>query len=213
MEPATGLERREKINFHITDDDLGAGGPKQKFQANMDAIRLLKTLEQENRLATPEEQETLSRFVGWGGIPSVFDGKNKNWAEEYMKLKTALTPEEYRDARASTLNAFYTSPAVIHAMYEALENMGLQRGNVLEPSCGIGNFMGLVPESMDGLNMYGVELDSISGRQSSSTRKIIFPYRGLSHRITRKISLTAWWGMCLLALIKWQTGGMTGTTL
>ena len=163
-ENGTGLERREKINFHITDDDLGAGGPKQKFRANMDAILLLKTLEQENRLATPEEQETLSRFVGWGGIPAAFDEKNEAWAAEYAELKAALTPEEYREARASTLNAFYTSPTVIKAMYEALGNMGLQQGNVLEPSCGIGNFMGLVPESMDRLNMYGVELDSVSER-------------------------------------------------
>ena len=163
-EPTLGLEHREKINFHITDDDLGAGGPKQKFHANMDAIRLLKTLEQENRLATPEEQETLSRFVGWGGIPAAFDDKNEAWAAEYAELKAALTPEEYREARASTLNAFYTSPTVIKAMYEALGNMGLQQGNVLEPSCAIGNFMGLVPESMDGLKMYGVELDNISGK-------------------------------------------------
>ena len=163
-EALSGLERRKKINFHITDDDLGAGGPKQKFRANMDAILLLKTLEQENRFATPEEQDTLSRFVGWGGIPVAFDDKNEAWAAEYAELKAALTPEEYREARASTLNAFYTSPTVIKAMYEALGNMGLQQGNVLEPSCGIGNFMGLVPEFMDGLNMYGVELDSISGK-------------------------------------------------
>ncbi len=162
LSPGSG--RREKVNFHITDDDLGAGGPKQKFRANMDAILLLKTLKQENRLATPEEQETLSRFVGWGGIPAAFDDKNEAWAAEYAELKAALTPEEYREARASTLNAFYTSPTVIKAMYEALGNMGLQQGNVLEPSCGIGNFMGLVPETMDGLRMYGVELDSISGK-------------------------------------------------
>ncbi|MCI8324711.1 MAG: DEAD/DEAH box helicase family protein [Lachnospiraceae bacterium] len=163
-EPTPGPERREKINFHITDDDLGAGGPKQKFRANMDAIHLLKTLEYEDRLATSEEQETLSRFVGWGGIPAAFDDKNEAWAAEYAELKATLTPEEYREARASTLNAFYTSPTVIKAMYEALGNMGLQQGNVLEPSCGIGNFMGLVPESMDGLRMYGVELDSVSGK-------------------------------------------------
>ncbi|GFI45594.1 hypothetical protein IMSAGC019_00906 [Lachnospiraceae bacterium] len=130
----------------------------------MDAIRLLKTLEYENRLATPEEQKTLSRFVGWGGIPAAFDDKNETWATEYAELKAILTSEEYREARASTLNAFYTSPTVIKAMYEALGNMGLQQGNVLEPSCAIGNFMGLVPESMDGLKMYGVELDSISGK-------------------------------------------------
>ena len=163
-QPEMETAGREKINFHITDDDLGAGGPKQKFRYNMDAILLLKKLEMEKRLATSEEQETLSRFVGWGGIPSAFDEKNKEWSAEYAELKTALTPEEYREARASTLNAFYTSPTVIKAMYEALGNMGLQQGNVLEPSCGIGNFMGLVPEGMDGLKMYGVELDSVSGR-------------------------------------------------
>ena len=164
QESPKGRTGQERINFRITDDDLGAGGPKQKFRANMDAVTLMKKLEDENRFATPEEQETLSRFVGWGGIPAAFDDKNKTWATEYAELKTALTPEEYREARASTLNAFYTSPTVIKAMYEALGNMGLQQGNVLEPSCGIGNFMGLVPETMDGLRMYGVELDSISGR-------------------------------------------------
>ena len=155
---------QEKRNFHITDDDLGAGGPKAKFRANMDAIHLLKTLEAEGRLATAEEQEVLSRFVGWGGISQAFDPDNASWAKEYAEVKAALTPEEYREARASTLNAFYTSPTVIKAMYAALEQMGLRTGNVLEPACGIGNFMGLVPQSMEGLKMYGVELDSISGR-------------------------------------------------
>ncbi len=164
QELSPGAAAQKRINFHITDDDLGAGGPKQKFRANMDAIQLLKELETDNRLATPEEQEILSRFVGWGGIPAAFDDKNEAWAAEYAELKQTLTPEEYREARASTLNAFYTSPTVIKAMYEALGNMGLQQGNVLEPSCGIGNFMGLVPETMDGLKMYGVELDSISGK-------------------------------------------------
>ncbi|EOS38956.1 hypothetical protein C808_02273 [Lachnospiraceae bacterium M18-1] len=163
-EPIQQSAGQERINFHITDDDLGAGGPKQKFRANMDAVLLLKELEAENRLATPEEQETLSRFVGWGGIPAAFDEKNEAWAAEYAELRQALTPEEYREARASTLNAFYTSPTVIKAMYEALGNMGLQQGNVLEPSCGIGNFMGLLPDTMDGLKMYGVELDGISGK-------------------------------------------------
>ena len=155
----------DRINFRITDDDLGAGSPKQKFRANVDAILLLKELEREDRPATLEEQEVLSRFVGWGGISAVFDEHNEAWKEEYQELLQALTPEEYEEARASTLNAFYTSPTVIRAMYEALENMGLKQGNVLEPSCGVGNFMGMVPESMrDGLRMYGVELDSISGR-------------------------------------------------
>ncbi len=163
-QPSHGQESQKKNNFHITDDDLGAGGLKQKFRANMDAILLLKTLEYEDRLATPKEQEILSRFVGWGGISAAFDEKNEAWAAEYTELKSALTPEEYKQARASTLNAFYTSPTVIKAMYEALGNLGLQQSNVLEPSCGIGNFMGLVPESMDGLRMYGVELDSISGK-------------------------------------------------
>ena len=151
-------------NFRITDNDLGAGGPKQKFHANMDAIYLLKKLESEGRLATPKEQEVLSRFVGWGGIPQAFDENNREWAKEYAEVKAALTPEEYRAARGSTLNAFYTSPTVINAMYEALGEMGLSSGNVLEPSCGVGNFMGLLPEQMSDVKMYGVELDGISGR-------------------------------------------------
>ena len=155
---------QEPHNFHITDDDLGSGGPKAKFKANMEAIRLLKELEQEQRLATPEEQEVLSRYVGWGGIPQAFEERNSAWAEEYTQLKGVLTPEEYSAARASTLNAFYTSPTVIKAMYEALDNMGLKQGNILEPSCGVGNFMGLLPESMNATNMYGVELDPVSGQ-------------------------------------------------
>ena len=155
---------QESHNFHITDDDLGSGGPKAKFKANIEAIRLLKELEQEQRLATPEEQEVLSRYVGWGGIPQAFEERNSAWAEEYMQLKGVLTPEEYSAARASTLNAFYTSPTVIKAMYEALDNMGLKQGNILEPSCGVGNFMGLLPESMNATNMYGVELDPVSGQ-------------------------------------------------
>ena len=158
------MQEQEHHNFHITDDDLGAGGPKAKFKANMEAIRLLKELEQEQRLATPEEQEVLSRYVGWGGIPQAFEERNSAWTEEYTQLKGILTPEEYSAARASTLNAFYTSPTVIKAMYEALGNMGLKQGNILEPSCGVGNFMGLLPESMSATNMYGVELDPVSGQ-------------------------------------------------
>ena len=158
------VQEQEPHNFHITDDDLGAGGPKAKFKANMEAIRLLKELEQDQRLATPEEQEVLSRYVGWGGIPQAFEERNSAWAEEYTQLKGILTPEEYSAARASTLNAFYTSPTVIKAMYEALGNMGLKQGNILEPSCGVGNFMGLLPESMSAANMYGVELDPVSGQ-------------------------------------------------
>ena len=158
------IVEQEPHNFHITDDDLGSGGPKAKFKANMEAIRLLKELEQDQRLATPEEQEVLSRYVGWGGIPQAFEERNSAWEEEYTQLKGILTPEEYSAARASTLNAFYTSPTVIKAMYEALGNMGLKQGNILEPSCGVGNFMGLLPESMSAANMYGVELDPVSGQ-------------------------------------------------
>ena len=156
--------KQEPINFHIEDNDLGAGGPKTKYKANVEAIRLLKTLDAEQRQATAEEQEILSRYVGWGGISQVFDEKNEDWAKEYAELKSRLTADEYKEARASTLNAFYTSPTVIKAMYEALDNMGLSKGNVLEPSCGVGNFMGLVPDSMEKIRMYGVEIDSISGR-------------------------------------------------
>ena len=154
----------EPHNFRIQDNDLGAGGPKAKYKANMEAIHLLQTLEKEERLATPEEQEILSRYVGWGGIPQAFEENNSSWANEYLELKNTLSSEEYSAARASTLNAFYTSPTVIRSMYEALENMGLKQGNILEPSCGVGNFMGLIPESMGKANMYGVELDPVSGR-------------------------------------------------
>ena len=156
--------KQEPINFHIEDNDLGAGGPKTKYKANVEAIRLLKTLDVEQRQATVEEQEILSRYVGWGGIPQAFDENNADWSKEYAELESLLTADEYKEARASTLNAFYTSPTVIKAMYEALDNMGLSKGNVLEPSCGVGNFMGLVPDSMEKIRMYGVELDSISGR-------------------------------------------------
>ncbi|WP_438265777.1 Eco57I restriction-modification methylase domain-containing protein [Blautia wexlerae] len=154
----------EPHNFRIQDNDLGAGGPKAKYKANMEAIHLLQTLEKEERLATSEEQEILSRYVGWGGIPQAFEESNSSWANEYLELKNTLSPEEYSAARASTLNAFYTSPTVIRSMYDALENMGLKQGNILEPSCGVGNFMGLIPESMGKANMYGVELDPVSGR-------------------------------------------------
>ena len=154
----------EPHNFRIQDNDLGAGGPKAKYKTNMEAIHLLQTLEKEERLATPEEQEILSRYVGWGGIPQAFEESNSSWANEYLELKNTLSSEEYSAARASTLNAFYTSPTVIRSMYEVLENMGLKQGNILEPSCGVGNFMGLLPESMGKANMYGVELDPVSGR-------------------------------------------------
>lgn len=156
--------KKEPMNFRITDDDLGAGGPKTKYKANVEAIGVLQTLDAEQRQATAEEQEILSRYVGWGGIPQAFDENNADWSKEYAELQSLLTADEYKEARASTLNAFYTSPTVIKAMYEALGNMGLSKGNVLEPSCGVGNFMGLVPDSMEKIRMYGVELDSISGR-------------------------------------------------
>ena len=156
--------KQKPINFRITDDDLGAGGPKTKYKANVEAIRVLQTLDAEQRQATAEEQEILSRYVGWGGIPQAFDENNAEWSKEYAELQSLLTADEYKEARASTLNAFYTSPTVIKAMYEALDNMGLSKGNVLEPSCGVGNFMGLVPDSMEKIRMYGVELDNISGR-------------------------------------------------
>ena len=164
LQPETEKIVTEPHNFRIQDNDLGAGGPKTKYKANMEAIHLLQTLEKEERLATPEEQEILSRYVGWGGIPQVFEESNSSWANEYLELKNTLSPEEYSAARASTLNAFYTSPTVIRSMYEALENMGLKQGNILEPSCGVGNFMGLIPESMSKTNMYGVELDPVSGK-------------------------------------------------
>ena len=164
LKPEQGKAVIEPHNFRIQDNDLGAGGPKAKYKANMEAIHLLQTLEKEERLATPEEQEILSRYVGWGGIPQAFEENNSSWANEYLELKNTLSPEEYSAARASTLNAFYTSPTVIRSMYEALENMGLKQGNILEPSCGVGNFMGLIPESMSKANMYGVELDPVSGR-------------------------------------------------
>ena len=154
-------------NFRITDDHLGEGGLKTKYAYNVAAIRTLKTIEAENRNATPEEQEILSRYVGWGGIPQAFDEDSEKWANEYEELKELLTPREYEMARSSTLNAHYTSPTVIKAMYQALEQMGFRTGNILEPSCGVGNFLGLLPESMQNSNLYGVELDSITGRIAS----------------------------------------------
>ena len=151
-------------NFRITDDHLGEGGPKTKFRANMDAITTLKHIEAEGRNATPEEQETLSRYVGWGGLADAFDGEKADWSKEYAELKATLTPEEYAAARGSTLNAHYTSPTVIRAIYEALGNMSFTSGNILEPACGVGNFFGCLPQEMSASKLYGVELDSVSGR-------------------------------------------------
>ena len=158
------VKHAEKINFRITDDALGHGGPEAKLRMNMDAIRTLQTIEFEQRLATPEEQEILSRYVGWGSLPQVFEENNAAWADEFRELYETLSPEEYEAARASVLNAHYTSPTVIKAMYAAIEKMGFRMGNILEPSCGIGNFFGLLPESMAGSRLYGVELDSLTGR-------------------------------------------------
>ena len=151
-------------NFHITDDNLGVGGPKQKFARNIEAIQTLCTLEQEHRGANAEEQQVLSQYVGWGGLADVFDPNKENWSAEYTQLKGLLTEEEYAAARASTLNAHYTSPVVIRAIYDAVEKMGFQSGNILEPSLGIGNFFGMLPSGMADSRLYGVELDSITGR-------------------------------------------------
>ena len=156
--------RRNAENFHITDDHLGEGGPKAKYQANVAAIKLLKYLEETTGQATPEQQEVLSRYVGWGGVPEAFDPSKTAWAKEYAELKELLTPEEYAAARTSTLNAHYTSPMVIRAIYETVERLGFHNGNILEPSCGVGNFFGMLPDSMAGSRLYGVELDSITGR-------------------------------------------------
>ncbi len=156
--------RRNAENFRITDDHLGEGGPKAKYQANVAAIKLLKYVEETTGQATPAQQEVLSRYVGWGGVADAFDPDKPAWAAEYAELKELLTPEEYEAARASTLNAHYTSPTVIRAVYEAVEQMGFRTGNILEPSMGVGNFFGMLPESMAGSRLYGVELDSISGR-------------------------------------------------
>ena len=151
-------------NFHITNDHLGEGGAKTKYAFNIAAIQTLKQIEAEGRQATPQEQGTLSKYVGWGGLPQAFDAENASWQKEYQQLKSLLTDEEYAAARGSTLNAHYTSPTVIKAMYDALGKMGFQSGNILEPSCGVGNFFGCLPETMQGSKLYGVELDSITGR-------------------------------------------------
>ena len=164
IESGTKTEQPSVHNFRITDDHLGEGGAKTKYAFNIAAIQTLKQIEAEERQATPQEQEILSGYVGWGGIPQAYDGNNAQWSEEYQQLKSLLTDEEYAAARGSTLNAHYTSPMVIRAMYEALGNMGFQSGNILEPSCGVGNFFGMLPESMSQSRLYGVELDSITGR-------------------------------------------------
>ena len=157
-------KNQEKINYHIDNNSLGEGTPKEKVRRNIDAIKLLKKLEDENRLANKEEQEILASYVGWGGLPDVFDKSKDNWSEEYNELKEILTDEEYKSARASTLTAFYTPPVVINAIYDTLKNMGVEQANILEPSCGTGNFLGMLPQEMQSSKLYGVELDSISGK-------------------------------------------------
>ena len=151
-------------NFHITDDNLGVGGPKQKFARNIEAIHTLRTLEQEHRGATAEEQQVLSQYVGWGGLADVFDPNKENWSAEYTQLKGLLSEDEYAAARSSTLNAHYTSPVVIRSIYDAVEKIGFRSGNILEPSMGVGNFFGMLPDTMQDSRLYGVELDSITGR-------------------------------------------------
>ena len=163
-EPTVAEPKSELHNFRITDDHLGEGGAKAKFRMNMDAINLLKELEFDGRQATPEEQEILAKYVGWGGLADAFDETKDNWKNEFAELYEALSPEEYAAARSSTLNAHYTSPTVIKAIYEAVGNMGFETGNILEPSMGVGNFFGCLPEAMQNSKLYGVELDSITGR-------------------------------------------------
>ena len=164
LKEKTEAPAADRHNFRITDDAIGVGGAKEKFRNNMAAINLLHELEIENRLATPEEQKVLSRYVGWGGLSMAFDEHNAAWAEEFKELYASLSPEEYRAAMESTLTAFYTPPVVIKAMYDALDRLGFSQGNILEPSCGTGNFFGLLPESMQNSKLHGVEIDSLTGR-------------------------------------------------
>ena len=158
------IKNKDRNQFIITDDNLGIGTPKEKYQRNIEAIKVLKKCEEEDRFATPEEQRVLAEYVGWGGLSQAFDENNIQWSNEYKELKSLLTEEEYKNAMESTLTAFYTPPIVIRSMYKALENMGFKNGNILEPSCGVGNFLGMIPDTLKTSNLYGVELDSISGR-------------------------------------------------
>ena len=157
-------DKANTSNFHITDNALGVGTPKEKFGKNIEAIKLLKQIETEHRYATPQEQEILSQYVGWGGLSDAFDERKSNWSTEYQVLRELLSSEEYSMARESTLNSHYTNPVIIRQMYHSLRRMGFVKGNVLEPSMGIGNFFGMLPDSMRESNLYGVELDDISGR-------------------------------------------------
>lgn len=158
------VQKLDGKNYHITDSHLGEGTQKEKFQRNVLAINTLQKIEEENRTATPEEQEILAQYVGWGGLADAFDETKSNWSSQYSELKNLLSPEEYASARESTLNAHYTSPDIIRGIYNTLERFGFEKGNILEPSMGVGNFFGMLPESMEQSRLYGVELDSISGR-------------------------------------------------
>ena len=152
------------INYYIKNESLGNGTPKERYKNNIEAIKILKKCENENRFANEEEQEKLALYVGWGGLSEVFDNNNSSWSNEYLELKSLLNDEEYAKARASTLTAFYTSPLIIKYIYKILENTGFKRGNILEPSCGTGNFIGMLPKQMESSKVYGVELDEVSGR-------------------------------------------------
>lgn len=165
------INKTGAVNFHITDDALGIGTAKEKFRRNVESIRTLEKIENENRIATPEEQEILSQYVGWGGLADAFDESKSAWANEYQELKGLLSEEEYASAKESTLNAHYTSPAIIRSIYDALDKMGFEKGNVLEPAMGIGNFFGMLPEKMQESRLYGVELDGITGRIA----KLLYP--------------------------------------
>lgn len=164
LQPTPPVVEQPKVNYRITDEHLGAGTPKERYKNNIAAIKLLFSLEKEKRNATAEEQEVLAKYVGWGGLADVFDNSKPNWSNEYHELKNLLSDEEYTNARESTLTAFYTPPVVIESIYQALENLGFRYGNILEPACGTGNFMGLLPETLKDSKLYGVELDSITGR-------------------------------------------------
>lgn len=158
------IKNEDRNNFHITDDLLGVGSDREKFNRNLAAIKALKQCEEENRFATPEEQQILSQYVGWGGLSQAFEENNSSWADEHLKLKNILDDEEYRSAMSSTRTSFYTPPVVIRTMYKALESMGMKDGNILEPSCGVGNFLGMIPDTLKDCKLYGIEVDSISGR-------------------------------------------------
>lgn len=158
------IKNEDRNNFHITDDMLGVGSDREKFNRNLAAIKVLKQCEEENRFATPEEQQILSQYIGWGGLSQAFEENNSSWADEHLKLKNVLDEEEYRSAMSSTRTSFYTPPVVIRTMYKALESMGMKDGNILEPSCGVGNFLGMLPDTLKDCKLYGIEVDSISGR-------------------------------------------------